>query len=160
MLDFNANLYRAITGYKSVDVATQTEERAMSGYDYELRSQVPFLPWLTAGVRRFHWASDLGNDLNGWVYSGAADITPNLSLEAGYSRQNGQSGEGFVKLAFHLARTDRPAMLSREGVSHQIFEPRDMRTYTLDKVRRENRIIVERRTPVAGGAVVIIARGN
>ena len=40
-----------------------------------------------------------------------------------------------------------------------MFERRDMRTYTLDKVRRENRIIVERRSNV-GSAVVVIARGN
>lgn len=159
MLDFNANLYRAATGYKMIDAANGTEERAMGGYDFELRSQVPYLPWMSAGVRRYHWDSDLNNDLNGWVYSAAADLTPNFSLEAGYSRGNGQSGEGFVKLAFHLARTDRPAMVSSEPISHVMFERRDLRTYTLDKVRRENKIIVERRT-IVGSATVVIARGN
>ena len=115
MLDFNTNIYRAITGYKTVDAATSTEERAMSGYDFELRSQVPFLPWLNAGVRRYHWTSDISDNVNGWSYSAYADITPNLSLEAGYTKDNANPGEGFVKLAFHLARTDRPVMLSREA---------------------------------------------
>ena len=54
-----------------------------------------------------------------------------------------------------LARTDRPAMLSDKVVSNQLFEQRDMRNYTLDKVRRENRIMVER----TGGGIVV-ARGN
>ena len=159
MLDFNTNIYRALTGYKTVDASTSTEERAMSGYDFELRSQVPFLPWLNAGLRRYHWDSDISDNVNGWSYSAYADITPNLSVEAGYTKDNANPGEGFVKLAFHLARTDRPAMLSREAVSDSVFERRDMRAYTLDKVRRENRIIVERRSNV-GGAVVVIARGN
>ena len=39
-----------------------------------------------------------------------------------------------------------------------MFERRDMRVYTLDKVRRENRIIVERRTNVGGATVVNRAR--
>jgi len=159
MLDFNTNIYRAITGYKTVDAATSTEERAMSGYDFELRSQVPFLPWLNAGVRRYHWTSDISDNVNGFSYSAHADITPNLSLEAGYTKDNANPGEGFVKLAFHLALTDRPVMLSREAISGAMFGRRDMRIYTLDKVRRENRIIVERRSNV-GSAVVVIARGN
>ena len=54
-----------------------------------------------------------------------------------------------------LARTDRPVMLSDRAVSNVAFEKRDMRNYTLDKVRRENRIIVERK-----GGGIIVARGN
>ena len=46
-------------------------------------------------------------------------------------------------------------MLSDRAVSNVAFEKRDMRNYTLDKVRRENRIIVERK-----GGGIIVARGN
>ena len=50
-------------------------------------------------------------------------------------------------------------MLSDKVVSNNAFEQRDMRVYTLDKVRRENRIMVERKTTTTAGSV-IIARGT
>ena len=60
MLDFNANLLSRRHRLQDVSMRRKaTEERAMSGYDFELRSQVPYLPWMTARVRRYHWDSDL-----------------------------------------------------------------------------------------------------
>lgn len=155
MLDFNANIYRRITGYRSINDGTDTTERVMNGYDTELRSQVPYLPWMRVGARYYRWQSDLAEDTKGWQYSADADITQNLSVEVGWKKDNFNTSQGFAKFVLRLARTERPAMLSDKIVSNQIFEKRDMRTYTLDKVRRENRIIVERK-----GAGIIIARGN
>ena len=153
MLDFNGNWYRAITDYKTVD--SSTSERALNGYDLELRSQVPYLPWMQIGARKYHWDSELSDDIKGWSYSATADISQNLSVEAGWTNDNYDNSQAFVKFVFQLARTDRPVMLSDQFRSAQFFEKRDMSNYTLDKVRRENKIIVERR-----GAGVIIARGN
>jgi hypothetical protein len=155
MLDFNSNVYRRITDFKMIDSSTSTEERAMNGYDFELRSQVPYLPWMRVGARYYRWQSDLADDTRGWQYSADADITQNLSIEAGWRKDNFSNTDGFVKFVFRLARTDRPVMLSDKAVSNTAFEKRDMRNYTLDKVRRENRIIVERK-----GGGIIVARGN
>lgn len=159
MLDLNANWYKAVSSEKSIDAAAGITERAMSGYDVELRSQVPFVPWLQVGARHYHWNSDYADDTKGWQYSASALIAPNLSLEAGWKRDNYNSANGFAKIAVHLARTDRPAMLSSKFVSDTAFERRDMRAYTLDKVRRENRIVVERKTTTTTGSI-IIARGT
>lgn len=156
MLDFNTNIYRRLTDYKTIDTTTGTQERAMNGYDVELRSQVPFLPWMRVGARYYRWQSDLADDTKGWDYSADADITQNLSIEAGVKKDNFNNSQTYGKFVFRLARTDRPAMLSDKFVSNQIFEPRDMRNYTLDKVRRENKIIVERKS--SGG--ITISRGN
>ncbi len=156
MLDFNTNLYRAITGYKTIDAATSTTERAMSGYDVELRSQIPFVPWMRVGATYYRWKSDLTDDTKGWRYSADADLTQNLSIEAGWMNDNVNPKGAYAKFVLRLARTDRPVMLSDKFVSKQVFEQRDMRTYTLDKVRRENRIMVERQ--IAGG--IIVTRGN
>ena len=155
MLDFNSNVYRRITDFKMIDASTSTEERAMNGFDLELRSQVPYLPWMRVGARYYRWQTDLSDDTKGWQYSVDADITQNLSVEAGWRKDNFSSTDGFVKFVFRLARTDRPVMLSDRAVSNVAFEKRDMRNYTLDKVRRENRIIVERK-----GGGIIVARGN
>ena len=155
MLDFNSNVYRRITDFKMIDASTSTEERAMNGFDLELRSQVPYLPWMRVGARYYRWQTDLSDDTKGWQYSVDADITQSLSVEAGWRKDNFSSTDGFVKFVFRLARTDRPVMLSDRAVSNVAFEKRDMRNYTLDKVRRENRIIVERK-----GGGIIVARGN
>lgn len=155
MLDFNGNWYKGVSSDRTVDASTSTLERVLDGYDLELRSQVPFLPWLQIGARRYVWQSDVADDIKGWSYSARADITQNLTVEAGWSDDNYDSNQGFVKFVLRLARTDRPVMLSNQIVSDAAFEKRDMRTYTLDKVRRENRIMVER----TGGGIVI-ARGN
>lgn len=155
MFDFNANLYRRLSGYKTIDAAAGTSEQAMNGFDLELRSQVPFLPWMRVGARYYRWESDLSDDTRGWQYSADADITQNLSIEAGWKKDNFNNAEGYAKFVFRLARTDRPVMASNKIVSDQMFERRDMSNYTLDKVRRENKIIVERK-----GSGVIIARGN
>lgn len=155
MLDFNTNLYRRLTGYRTIDDSTSTTERAMNGYDFELRSQVPFLPWMQVGARYYHWQSDLADDTKGWDYSATADITQNLSIETGWKRDNYNSSQAYGKFVLRLARTDRPVMASDKIVSKDFFEQRDMRNYTLDKVRRENKIIVERK-----GGGIVIARGN
>jgi adhesin/invasin len=155
MLDFHANWYKGVSGDKTVDASTSTTEGVLDGYDFELRSQVPFLPWVDVGARRYYWNSEVSDDIKGWSYSARADITQNLSLEAGWSDDNYNSGQGFVKFVVRLARTDRPVMLSDQIVSREIFQKRDLRVHTLDKVRRENRIMVER----SGGGIVI-ARGN
>lgn len=159
MLDGNVNWYKALSSEKLIDAANGISERAMSGWDTELRSQVPFMPWLQVGAKYYRWKSDYADDTRGWRYSASADITQNLSLEAGWSRDNYNSSNGFAKVVLRLARTDRPAMLSSKFISDTAFEQRDMRVYTLDKVRRENRIMVERKTRTSTGSV-IIARGN
>ncbi|MFN3657694.1 MAG: inverse autotransporter beta domain-containing protein [Pseudolabrys sp.] len=155
MLDFNTNIYRRITDYKTIDASTNTTERVMNGYDLELRSQVPYLPWAQVGARYYRWQSDLAEDTKGWQYSASADITQNLSIEAGWKKDNFNNAEAFAKFVVRLARTDRPVLFSDKAFSRDVFEPRDMRNYTLDKVRRENKIIVER----TGGGIVI-ARGS
>lgn len=159
MLDGNVNWYKAISSEKLIDAANGISERAMSGWDTELRSQVPFMPWLQVGAKYYRWKSDYADDTRGWRYSASADVTQNLSVEAGWTRDNYNSSNGFAKVVLRLARTDRPAMLSDKFISNSAFEQRDMRVYTLDKVRRENRIMVERKTTTTTGSI-IIARGN
>ena len=126
----------------------------MSGYDVE--AALPdaihavdesWCPILSLAVRL--------HGLSGWRYSADADITQNLSIEAGWTNDNVDSNSAYAKFVFRLARTDRPVMLSDRAISKDVFDKRDMRTYTLDKVRRENKILVER----SGGGIVV-ARGN
>jgi hypothetical protein len=85
------------------------------------------------------------------------DLHQNVSLEAGWRDDNFSDDETFMKVTYKLGFNNpkKPVAFSSAFISDQAWEKRDMREHTLDKVRRENRIIVERR---ASG--VVITRSN
>ncbi|MDK9720724.1 MAG: inverse autotransporter beta domain-containing protein [Rhodospirillales bacterium] len=153
MLDLYSNRYLAVTDIK--DVGDNNKERVLEGYDIELRSQLPFMPWGRIGAKRYVWETKNSTNIQGWTVSADADIAQNLVLEGGISDDNVNDRDAFAKLTFRLAMTDRPVLLSSDFFETTPFRMRDMRSYTLDKVRRQNKILVERE---ARG--VVIARGN
>jgi adhesin/invasin len=166
MLDFHANNYVVITGDRTV--ATNLIERAMNGWDSELRTKIPFLPWASFGVQRYDWESHYARSVKGWAYTLDMDLTPNVSMELG-SRTAALPGTGtggaasggnlFAAVTLHLGDTSRPVAASSELISDRPFsEMQDLSNHTLDKVRRENRIIVERKN--TGVGTVIMARGT
>ncbi len=83
------------------------------------------------------------------------DLLQNLQVEAGAYDDNFIEPEYFVKMRFRVANPDRPVMASSRFVDRQAYRLRDMRKHTLDKVRRQNEIILERSS---GG--IVIARGD
>ena len=160
MLDFHANDYKAVTRDRTV--ATDTVERAMDGWDGELRSQIPYLPWASVGLQRYVWTGDYSS-VKGWAYTVDMDLTPNVSMEVGSRTaalpgvNDGSSADGnvFARIAFHFGGSGRP-VASRELVADAAFDAtRDLSTHTLDKVRRENRIMVERTVKTNGISVVV-----
>lgn len=152
--DFTANKYLALTG--SVAASSGTTEEALSGHDFEMRSQVPYLPWLRVGAKGYFWDNKLIQDIEGWSASFDADVSQNVTLEAGAMDDNAQSDvSGFIRLTLRPGREDRPVMMSAKPIDSKPFAMRDMASYTLDKVRRQNKILVERK-----GGGVVIARGN
>lgn len=154
-LDLGANRYMALSDGRTVD--TGVVEQALDGWDVELRSQLPFLPWARAGARYYVWEKDkAADDTKGWQYTLETDITQNTLVELGWSKDNANGVTTMLSVRFRLADPNRPTLFSDQAVSATAFEMRDMKQHTLEKVRRENKIIVERQG--AGG--VIIARGN
>lgn len=157
-LDLTFNNYFAITGDKTVN---GNIERALGGRDVELRSQVPFVPWAKVSARYYTWdAVKATRDMQGPDFAAEFFLHPNFSVEVGRSdddfSNNVARGQTYVLLHFHLAVGNQPSLTTGPIVSDKIFETRDLTNETLTKVRRENRIIVERRT--SGG--VVISRGN
>lgn len=160
MLEFRANDYTALTHDRSV--ATDTVERAMNGWDSELRSKIPYLPWASIGLQRYVWTGDYSS-VKGWAYTVDMDLTPNVTMQVG-SRTAALPGVNdgtsaganvFASISFHFGDSGRPTA-SRELVADAAFDTtRDLRTHTLDKVQRENRIMVERTVKTNGISVVV-----
>lgn len=157
-LDFGTNLYRVLTGERLVG---DSIEQGLNGWDAEIGSQIPYVPWARAFVQHYYWQKHVAaQNVQGNRYSVDLALHPNLTLEVGRSDDNFEDldnkHQDYLLLRFHLASLSRPTLTTGPVVSDQVFEARDLSDHTLDKVRRENRIIVERRT--TGG--VIVGRGN
>lgn len=157
-LDFTANSYFALSDKSGTGLATDTEEEVLDGRDFELSAQLPYLPWARVHGRKYYWDSVANSDnVDGWSASLEADVQQNLRIEAGVKDDNFiDNREKFAKLTFHIPFGEpRPTMLSSARVSSVAWDMRDMSNHTLDKVRRENKIIVERTS-----SGVVITRGN
>ncbi len=151
--DLSSNYYFGLTNAKSA--GANVTEKALDGWDVELTAQVPYLPWARARGKRFEWQTEnLENDIDGWSASLEMDISQNLQIEGGFIDDNFTDTEGFLQITFRMA-FGRPVALSSMLFDDQPWQIRDMREYRLDKVRRENRIIVERQS-----SGVVITRGS
>ncbi|MBT6404985.1 MAG: hypothetical protein HOK98_07880 [Rhodospirillaceae bacterium] len=153
-VDISANYYQALSDEKTV-TSTQSEE-ALSGYDAEIRSQLPYLPWARMGFRHYFWNTESAEEnIKGYEVNLEMDVHQNFQVELAASDDNFGEQEYRVRLRFINAPDKRPVALSNKFITEHAFEARDMREHTLDKVRRENKIILEGQS-----SGVVIARGT
>jgi len=124
----------------------------------ELTGQVPYLPWARVRAKRFVWEAEAApKDVKGWAYGFGMDVHQNLQIEYSAIDANNQSRvEHGVFLRFRYNFSDRPVALSSRFIDSEPWNMRDMKNHTLDRVRRENKIILE--NTVVGA--VTIGRGT
>ncbi len=159
-----ANYYKPDSGAKVVRVAdgvTETE-KALRGHDVEVEVPVPYLPWMRFSASAYRWyAATSGiDDKMGDKFSLLGNITSHLSFELSQLDDNYRRKENSFKLTYTFGR---PMNGTEEALfggvrSRQAFAARDLTKHTLDKVKRENEIIVEKRR--TGGGGVSIGRRN
>ncbi|MDD4616892.1 MAG: inverse autotransporter beta domain-containing protein [Alphaproteobacteria bacterium] len=154
-VDFGYNEYAALTDDKS---AGGNYERSLSGRDFGLAVQAPYLPWIKLGGGYFWFDKErAAKDMDGSKLSASFALHPNVNLEYKWSsydvNNNAPRGQNSVMLTFSLARLDHPTLSTSRTISDKIFENRNFSKDTLDKVVRDDRIVTERRTP--GGVVYV-----
>lgn len=160
-LDLTANGY---LGLNQRSLGDGSVERVPNGVDVELGSQLPYLPWARVYGKYYAWDNKLDSRVvRGAQMSGEANLHRYLSIEGGARRDEGGKSEGFFMVRFKLNRDTRPGLF--EGaplIDDKIFAPRDLHRQLLTKVRRENRIILERSNPLngKGGLTVTVSRRN
>lgn len=161
-MTFRANYYDAISGAKTISsiAGVNTTEQAMDGYDFELDAPVPYLPWLRVAATSYRWKSATAgtSDLTGNKFALRGNITPSISFEIGRQDDNFNLPAKYVNISYNFGATPTNGVggsLFGEIKSGNAFQARDLTKHTLDKVQRQNDIVVERKS---GG--VIIARGN
>lgn len=158
-LDFSANRYWGTSSAHSTDRNAGTEEEPLDGHDIQLTAQVPYLPWARVSGRRYWWQTKTASeDIKGWEAGVEMDLFQNIQLEAGVNSDNfltdPDENEVYLMSRFHF-NFNRPVAASSQVVSSKPWLMRDMTDYRLDKVKRENKIIVERRS-----SGVVITRGS
>ena len=55
LVDLSTNYYQGLTRMKTVD---ETEEKVLSGWDYNLTTQVPYIPWINLNLEGYKWKAE------------------------------------------------------------------------------------------------------
>lgn len=158
-LDFTANGY---LGLNQRSVGGGSIERVPNGLDFELGSQVPYMPWARAYGKYYVWDHKLDDKpVHGTQLAAEASLHRHLSLESGARRDMGGRTEGFFMLRIKM-NTNAPDGLFDGAplLDNRLFAPRNLSRELLSKVRRENRIILERSNPMQGKSGVTVAVGR
>ena len=83
-----------------------------------------------------------------------------IEVEAGYQDDNVNDSSFFGMLRLSLALGRVPSVESRGLIDDVAFRYDDVSALTLDKVRRQNTIVVERVSSAPGSATVTVSRGS
>ena len=164
-MTLRANYYDAISGEKTISTigGVTTTEKALNGYDFEIDAPMPYLPWMRVAATSYHWnsaTSGLAN-VRGDKLMLSGNITSSLSMELGRMDDNYRPAETFVRLIYNIGATPTNGTESTlfDGIKPaSAFEARDLSRHTLDKVQRQNDIVVE--TKRSGGGGITIGRRN
>jgi len=144
MLDFNFNHYLKTTNMK---VISGTKEQVLSGQEYNISSQVPYIPWTTFNFQGYRMENELAaQDIKGNIYSLEMALSPSLEFDVlkDVSSVDGQKDEWEYRLTFtHPPRENKANLLSNGLTSDELFEKKNMQAALKDKVRRNNNLAVE-----------------
>ena len=150
ILDFTLNKYHKTT---NMLVVNSTEEQALSGLDYNISSQVPYMPWTIFNYQGYKWENEKAlQDTKGKVYSLEMALSPSLQfdLSRDVSSVSGVEDTDIVKLTFVYPPRENKTTLSDGFVSNLAFEKENMKNSLKEKVRRNNNIVIE----VQGSVIV------
>lgn len=122
-------------------------EGAFDGYDIRIASQVPYLPWAQTTLTRSDFFTDDGTVSENYSVGMKMDLVKYVQLEAGMRGDGTSPDAGLVKLSVNLVPTQweprRRTAFGTQPFSQTAWERRDLRAATLDRVRRDNAILVE-----------------
>ena len=152
--DLNINLYEAMTEIHHVN---GVPEVAAGGYDAEIGTLVPYLPWAKVYYKRYQWNNETENITDGETLSLYMEPTSRLSIEAGMQDDSlSTSHNVFVKLNYIICCNERdigPNIFTVSKHAYRYDKINSDRMY--EKVRRENNIVTVR----GGGGISVQASG-
>ena len=143
MLDLNYNLYQKATNQL---VISGTNEQVLSGQEYNITSQIPYMHWSTFNFQGYRMENEKATqDVKGNIYSLEMALNPSLQFDIlkDVSSVDGQEDEWEYMLTFTHPPRENKSTLADGLTSDEAFVKTDMQASLKDKVRRNNNLAVE-----------------
>ena len=143
ILDFSYNQYIKATNQK---IIKGTKEQVLGGHEYNVSTQVPYMPWSTFNLQGYRWNNErVTKDQEGYVYSLENTLTPSLQLNVEFDNSSvaGVKDQYNYELVFVYPPRENKASLTKKAISSFAFEKKNMQASLKDKVRRNNNLTVE-----------------
>jgi adhesin/invasin len=152
--ELTANSYMALSKWSSGKNSNQ--ERPLDGHDIELGGQIPYMPGAKLYLKNWNWKGVEGvADTKGITYSVVfSHLVDNVHIELGRRDYDGLTkDENFGKLTYSISMGDGPSRSDKPIFSSEMFEGSSMRGKMLDKVRRNNAIVIQTKFSTSVGGV-------
>ena len=153
MFDVTANSYHKWT---TMEVVDGTEEQVLSGYEINISSQIPYMPWATFNWQNYGWEKDEAtNNTEGNMLSLETMLSPTVQFDVSgdYSDNSGVDDEYNAKLSFVYPPRDYKKTLEDGFIASTAFEKGNVEKKLKEKVRRSNNLTVE-----VQGSVIITSK--
>ena len=147
-LEASLNFYEGISNQ---DIINNRKEQSLGGYDLNISSQIPYMPWARINYTSYEWDADIASaNTKGTKYGSELNVTPSLLLTYEYD-ESGNSGDDVssINLTFVYPPKNNKSTIA-DGLSAQAFTYLDVSEKLSDKVKRNNKLVIETQ-----GAVII-----
>ncbi len=154
ILELTGNYYLGLSGVEKID---GIKEKVLDGYELNLSSQLPFMPWTRINVQNYDFEKDKASDNTGGnLVSLEMNLSPSIQFEASrnFIDTNGVEDENSFKIMYYNPPRNKTSL--QDGfLSASAFEKGDVETKMKDKVKRRNAMTIE-----VQGAVVLTCSGG
>ena len=154
ILELTGNYYLGLSGVETID---GTKEKVLDGYELNLSSQLPFMPWTRINVQNYDFEKDKASENTGGnLVSLEMNLSPSIQFEASrnFIDTTGVDDENSFKIMYYNPPRNKTSL--QDGfLSASAFEKGDVEAKMKDKVRRRNAMTIE-----VQGAVVLTCSGG
>jgi len=153
LLDISINKYNKVTNQTTYK---ETREQILSGLDYNITTQIPHMPWAKFNLEGYiHENEKKSSDTEGKIYSLEFDVSPGLQFNIGLDQGKDSGVEDVyeAELVFNYPPKENNKTMTGSGLSEEMFEEANMEAKLREKVRRNNRPVIE-----IQGAVVVTSK--
>ena len=154
ILELTGNYYLGLSGAETID---GTKEKVLDGYELNLSSQLPFMPWTRINVQNYDFKKDKASENTGGnLVSLEMNLSPSIQFEASrnFIDTTGVDDENSFKIMYYNPPRNKTSL--QDGfLSASAFEKGDVETKMKDKVKRRNAMTIE-----VQGSVVLTCTGG
>ena len=149
ILEFTGNYYLGLSGVEKID---GVNEKVLDGYEINLSSQLPYMPWSMINIQNYEFEKDKATEnTSGNLVSLEMNLTPSIQFEVSrnFIDTTGVDDEENFKIMYYNPPRNKSSL--QEGlISANAFEKGDVEAKMKDKVRRRNAMTIE-----VQGAVIL-----